>query len=338
MVTVNGLVLDTTFEQVLEDLKDSLRDSGTILFPQVKPLANTIQFSCPFHGNGQERHPSCGMFKVDQDRGDRVIPAGTVHCFTCGYYGSLTEFISNTFGYMDGGRFGNNWLKQHYTASIQVYRPTIKLNLDRYGYNKNPAVKHKYVPEDVLDSYRYIHPYMYQRGLTDEIIEEYDIGYDESTNCITMPLRDMTGQTVFVNRRSVGSKFHNFAANDPKTQYVYGMYELAHAGAQYDDPIYVTESILNALTWRKYGRYAVAFMGVGGGNQYNILKNSPYRHFVTSFDPDNAGTKATERFINRLRGYKTIERVVYPEYCYREKLDINDLQEKVLDLEITIIQ
>lgn len=29
-----------------------------------------------------------------------------------------------------------------------------------------------------LDRYRYIHPYMYKRGMTDDLIEKFDVGYD----------------------------------------------------------------------------------------------------------------------------------------------------------------
>ena len=337
MVTVNGLILDTTYEQIIEDLKADCIQNENYLFPKIKPMSSSIQFSCPFHGNGQEKHPSCGLIKNDIVRSNRTIPAGTVHCFTGGYMEELTTFISNVFGFMDGGRYGNQWLKSLYTASLVVTRPNIQINIQR-GYMRPVEAHRRYISETVLDSYRYTHPYMYQRGLTDELIEQYDIGFDSNTNCITMPLRDLSGGTVFVNRRSVGTKFHNFGKDDPKTDYVYGMYEMQQCNVEENEPIYVTESILNALTWRKFGFWAVAFMGVGGGNQYEILKNSKYRHFITSFDPDDAGDRATQRFISNLRKYKTIEQIQYPDYCYKEKLDINDLQEAALDLPITLIR
>ena len=37
-----------------------------------------------------------------------------------------------------------------------------------------------YITEEQLDKYRYTHPYLYKRGLTDEDIYKYDLGYDNN--------------------------------------------------------------------------------------------------------------------------------------------------------------
>ena len=65
---------------------------------------------------------------------------------------------------------------------------------------------------------------MYERGLTDEVIEEFDIGYDKDTRCITFPVRDKSGGTLFVARRSVDTKYFNYPKEAEKP--LYGLFEL----------------------------------------------------------------------------------------------------------------
>ena len=87
--------------------------------------------TCPVHKNGQEHKPSCGLSIIDKYRGDKLIPGGTVHCFTCNYTATLTEFISNCFGYQDAGLFGNKWIKAQYNVALTAKTRHVDLNLSR---------------------------------------------------------------------------------------------------------------------------------------------------------------------------------------------------------------
>ena len=95
---LNGLYLDATPEQIIQKLTFELEEEqGRFLFRRTKSLGSNMQFSCPFHGDGMERHPSCGMSRDVSYSGSRIIEAGTVHCFTCGYTAKLNEFVSDLF-------------------------------------------------------------------------------------------------------------------------------------------------------------------------------------------------------------------------------------------------
>ena len=59
-------------------------------------------------------------------------------------------------------------------------------------------------------------------GLTDEIIEMFDIGYDKDREAITFPIRNIRGDCVFVATRSIKTKFfglphisQSFLSNSP---------------------------------------------------------------------------------------------------------------------------
>lgn len=326
MFEVNGLVIQADGMEILTEMKSQLDANGIQLFHTIKQGVNNIQFSCPIHKGGQERKPSCGMSTVVTYRGGKAFPAGTVHCFTCGYTSNLTEFVSTCFGHQDGGMFGNRWLRKNFMTHAVQNRAPINLNLGRVN-DVNKTVNKLIIPESVLDSYRFYHDYMYKRKLNDEIIELFDVGYDKKNKCLTFPVKDLEGDVVFVQTRSVYTKFHHYSEGVNKTDYVYGAYEVLKYYPN-ATKVVITESILNCLTLWVYGIPAVALMGVGGGNQYSILKKLPYRSYVCGMDPDEAGKQA----IQKLKRHLGRTKILF-EYKYPDDRDINDLGEEVLQLE-----
>lgn len=308
--------------EVLNELKTQLALNGIQRFAEFKPGPRNIQFNCPIHAGGQERNPSCGISIINQEG----VPAGTVHCFTCGYTATLEQMISHCFGKDDDGVFGREWLiKNFLTISIEN-RKDIILDLQR-GNNK---ITNNYITEEELDSYRYYHPYMYKRRLTDEVIEQFDVGYDNHfelkdkfgkvksvLRCLTFPVRDINGNTLFIARRSVDIKFFHYPEGINKP--VYGLYELPKDAKE----VIVCESILNALTCYVYGKPAVALLGLGTEYQYDQLRKLGCRKIITALDPDNAGQRATARLKKALNGSKLVTSYIIPE-----GKDINDLEKE----------
>ena len=326
---VNGLYLDATPEQIIQKLTVEIEEEqGRFLFRRTKSLGSNMQFSCPFHGDGMEQHPSCGMSRDVSYSGTRIIEAGTVHCFTCGYTAKLNEFVSDILNRKDGGFYGNQWLKRNFSSGEEQVRPLMDLGLSR-KIRAEPSRTFPIIPESELDKYRWIHPYMYQRKLTDDIIDLFDVGYDKLNDCITLPVRDMNGNTVFFNRRSVGKKFHKYGESDPKTEFLYGAYEVIKYRDIFEDysKLYVTESAINCLTLWTLGIPSVALMGVGGGNQFQLLKDMPFRSIVLALDPDTPGDLAARKIKKRLQNSKVIYFLNYPEEFWDNKWDINDFPE-----------
>ena len=329
----NGLEVDATPEQILQELKMGLAANGIERFSSIKPLRSNVQFTCPFHGGGMERKPSCGMTREVTLRGGKAIEAGTVHCFACDYTGGLTSFISDCFGRTDGGMYGNQWLKKHFTSEVETTRELISFDRGKKAPS-DTRKKVKFIKESELESYRYFHDYMFERGLTEDIIELFDVGYDEEEDCITFPVRNEEGKTVFIQRRSVKTKFHKYGEDDPKTEYLYGAYEISKYYPDANE-IMVTESIINCLIYWVNNIPAVSTMGVGGGLQYELLKKMKARSIVLSFDPDRAGSLATEKAARLLKGDKLVSFIKYPKDAYENKLDVADLRDRIDELEIS---
>lgn len=306
--------------EVLQELKRQLEYNGILRFADFKVGPRNIQFNCPIHNDGQERKPSCGISTTNQEG----TPAGTVHCFACGYTATLEEMISHCFGKDDGGSFGKEWLiKNFLTVSVDSRKP-IELNLNR---DKNSGLVEHFISEEELDSYRYYHDYMYTRKLTDEVIEQFDVGYDKHfelkdkdgkvkgvMRCVTFPVRDISGNTLFIARRSVDTKFFHYPEDVQKP--VYGLYELPKDAKE----VIICESMFNALTCYVYGKPAVALLGLGTPYQFEQLRKLPCRKFITALDGDDAGRRATVRLKKALGRNKLVTSYVIPQ-----GKDVNDL-------------
>lgn len=317
MLQIDNIFINAEIMDILSLLKVHLNLKGIDLLRQIKPGRDNIQITCPNHANGQEKKPSCGI-RTTQTEGTEV---GQVHCFTCGYTVSLPVFISNCFGKYDAGNYGKKWLLHNFSG-LQEENRKVTLNFNRNKINKNIT----YISEEELESYRYYHPYMYKRGLTDEIIEKYDIGYDKNTDCITMPIRDKNGKTLFFCRRSVKTKYFHYPEGVEKP--IYGIYELPKDCKE----LVICESVFNTLTCVKYGKPSIALLGVGNSLQYEQIKKLPVRTIILGFDGDEAGDRASIRFA------KTVTNKIIHKYEIPRGKDINDLTKEEFDnLRITSI-
>ena len=295
---------------ILEELRAQLSVNGIQLLGAMRDTPDNIQVSCPYHKDGQERRPSAGIKKSD----------GTFHCFTCGETHTLQEMISHCFGRYDDivGAFGWEWLLKNFLTVSVEERKGIELNLSRNTAEKVSS----YISDDELDSYRVYHPYMWKRKMTREVVELFDIGYDDETNSITFPVRDIQGRCLFVARRSVNTKFFNYPAGAEKP--VYGLYELSKL-SDYPKEVIICESMIDAIYFWTVGKYAVALNGLGNELQFRQLKEMPCRKFILCTDSDDAGMRARSRIRKNLRN-KLITEYVLPEGrkdandCTREEL------------------
>lgn len=312
----NHVILDDT-QDILIELRKQLELNGVKRFAKFIDSGNNIQTNCPFHKEGQERKPSFGINKN----------TGECHCFGCGWSGTLSEMISNCFGKDDFGDYGNKWLIRNFLSVAVESRPDIDVDFCRR--KKITSETKKYISEQELDSYRYTHPYMYKRKLTDEIIDLFDIGYDKSTECITFPNRDINGNCLFIAKRSVKTKFFNYPQDVEKP--VYGLYECNICAKTiknwFPNEIIICESMIDALTCWVYGKYAVALNGTGNENQFKTLRNMPNRKFILATDMDEAGLKARER-IRQSLGNKLVTEYVWDINIAK---DINDMSKEYFD-------
>ena len=296
---------------------------------------NYFTIYCPIHNGGQERKPSCGVLLHEQYKNGGKYPEGFCHCFSCGYHDTLPNMITKILETRNISKSGLDWLNENIPGfevdaeleslipqdMMQALNSSFAIN---YIKAQTSSRDKHYVTEEELSKYRFTVPYMYERGLTDELIEKYDIGFDadyippgrkKKLPCITFPVRDLQGNTLFLCRRSVEGKFFNYPRDVEKP--VYGLYELPPNVKR----VTICESCFNALTSIKYGEYAVALLGTGTPYQMKQLRESGISEFILGFDPDEAGKRAVAKWKRALSDVG----IVWTYEGIPEGKDINDL-------------
>lgn len=318
----NNKVVITPIREILESLQQQLYLIHSDKLKRVDYKQQNIIVTCPIHKGGHENTPSCSILLYDKlviELGKKkIIPAGTVHCFGCGYQASLVRFISDCLNI--SYRRATEWLlgfidyellsEQRDIGDFDPFK-TEKLN----NYDELPII----TCED-LKQYDYVHPYMFERKLTNDIIDKYEVGYSPKENALTFPVY-VDGKCLFVAKRKIKYKRFIMPAVDPKP--IYGLDYVSNS-----DEIYVTESVINALTLCSYGLPAVALFGTGSKFQIDQLNKVHARKIIVCLDGDEAGINGRKRLVKGLTN-KIVTYITVP----KDK-DINDLsREEFFSLE-----
>ena len=322
---INGTQFDCELSDILNELRAQLSYNGIQLFSKMFDSGDDIMCQCPYHKNGQERKPSCGIRKSD----------GLLHCLSCGVTVGLDEVVANCFGYTDPA-WGYKWLVRNFATVKVEDRKEIELDMSR-GHTIAVEARES-VSESELEGYRYTHPYLYERGLTDEIIERFDIGYDKTSDSITFPVRNWGsinfGQTMFVARRQIKTKRFDLPKNMEKP--LYGLYEilfdlqireLADGRHHQAEEIYVCEGLFDCLRLWCNGKYAVAGFGcLFSEYQLQLLKELPTRKLILALDNDKAGRDGALKIRKAVKN-KLITEVILPE----GRKDIGECTDEEID-------
>lgn len=321
-----------TVEQVLKDIK--LQLYGTGLLREMNSTGADLMITCPFHKNGKEHSPSCGVLLKEKVVREKKYEAGTVHCYTCGYTADLPQFIADVLG-LENSLAGYKWLVGKYNYSAQEREP-LDLNLYR-----GQAQKASYMDEEEVERFNkellnspVACEYLHKRKIANWILGAYRLGYDPADKTVLFPVRDMQGRVVFYKGRSIAGKHFYNAKEIDKSSLVFGLWEIcnghfANGVATPDTEIWITESEIDALTLISYGFYAVAIMGSHiSEEQCKELERAPFRRFVLATDNDEAGRKGASQ-IKRLlipKGFR------FTNLKWNTELkDINDLAKEYGD-------
>ena len=299
----NKVVVDSLYTILLRIRSDT----NSRYLKDVKQTSNGIRVTCPFHSDGQEKDPDC---VVNDDIDSNIY--GVFHCFACGAKGYITDIINKCFE--QEGTFAEQWLLQNFNV---VYIEEYEW-LPEITFEKEKPI---YLNPNEIDKYKYFHPYMFKRKLTENIIRKFSVGYDQEDDSIVFPVWDEKDNLLFFTKRSVKNKTFFIPKGVTKPVYLLNFIIKEHLTT-----VYVVESQINALTLWSWGYPAVGLFGTGSKEQYEILKKSGIRNYILCFDGDNAGNYGTEKFIENMKDDVFISIKEIP----RGK-DVNDLSKDEFD-------
>ena len=289
---IGNRVIDTDIDTILDTIN---KESKRHLFRDRIQRGDNLNITCPFHKGGEEQHPSCNIYT---DKHSKTIPYGFYRCFTCGASGNLWHMVAEIFSADDS--FGKQWLVDRfgdYLEDREIEIPDINLE----------PTRSQIINDDVITGLEPRHPYMYQRGLTDEVIDRFQIRYDKEDDTIVFPVWDEHGRLVMLSKRSVSGK--TFKLEKAVSKPVYLLYDVI---ANNITKVCICESQIDALKLWGWGYPAVALFGTGSKQQYDILKKSGIRHYILCFDGDSAGEHGANAFVKNIKSNAFISQVLMP--------------------------
>ena len=308
MLKIGNKVIQASITEIVEKFREYAFDNNIKVFSKIINKGSDIVVTCPNrkHKNMNEGHPSCSI--ANKDIGP--VKEGIVHCFSCGYKAFIDYTLSQCMGIHDDGEWGRSWILENFLNSEEYTR---ELNLE---LNEERTEVINIVPEEVLDSYRYNHPYWQKRKIDEKTMIKFDLGYDKYSKSITMPCWDYRGRCIGVTKRKVNTKW--FYIPEGVTKPIYLMNYAIKEGWK---EIYLCESQINALYMNSLGYHACACFGTGSEEQAKDLNKLGVRSIIFCFDGDYAGRKGRERMRSQLS-----DRIICSYVDLPDGKDMNDLE------------
>ncbi|MDO3721787.1 DNA primase [Marinobacter sp. chi1] len=308
-------------QRFIEDLLDRI-DLAELIGSriQLKKAGANYKACCPFH---DEKTPS---FNVRPDK-------GFYHCFGCGAHGDAISFIRE----LEGLSFNEAVEDLARRAGMEVPYDQAARQEMQQSRSLTDALEFAnrfYQASLAGPQGGFARDYLSQRGLDDNIIQQYQLGFASGTgtalfdatpadlktgltetgtvsdkygrprdlfrNRVMFPIRNTRGKTVAFGGRTLGddkAKYINSPESDVfhKSREVYGLYEARQTLRQLDK-LLVVEGYMDVIALAQHGiHYAVATLGTAT-NQDNLNALLKHvRHIVFCFDGDQAGFRAADR-------------------------------------------
>jgi 5S rRNA maturation endonuclease (ribonuclease M5) len=284
-----------------QEIIDLLRRENIDFFERL----DEFQISCVFNECDAKRRLSQSRLYINKH-------TGTYLCHRCGEKGNLTT------------------LKRHF--NVEISRQKLPMRLPA-SLDKQALMYHETLPNDIRE-------YLYDRLLSDEIIDHFQIGYMEryDGHWITIPVTDSVGNVQFMKLRQDPLKMSN---KQPKYKSTGGEVRIFNAQVLRSKPdkLVICEGEFDCMLLHSYGISAIS--STGGARTFNsewIEQLHFVREFYVLMDNDNTGRESAESLIQKLAERLpncSIMRVTLPSQVgehgditdfFRMKIDsVNDL-------------
>lgn len=288
----------------------------------------SVWYSCPFPGHKKlDSTPSASMstIEVPKPNGDGTYPKTKFHCFACGESGNAIDFLAKYEGVnlitakrFLRDRFALGYIEEHgsiegairsileekkknppSTRPLKIIDESVlaEFSIDWYGVSNAWKDGIGEVPEPLA--------YMIKRGFTAKTLNEFDIGYDERSSLLTIPVRNADGFIIGFKGRAWWEDAHPRYKAIGGEEYGFDTYEMGRVLFALNiakdvcnyvfSGLIVREGELNAMMLHQHGWTNA--VGISGKKlsvrQQELIKQ--YAHKVSFWfdDPEDAAGAAS---------------------------------------------
>lgn len=305
MIFINKQNLNVDFYSELEPYLDQ--------FPQHVLRDNKIQSCSPFR---IDRNPS---FAVNLENGT-WIDSGATGEYHKGHFLSLLSFlreesVEDTSEYL-----------------LRMYSPLLKeesdLHLDMTDFGQSSKQETlKIFSADELKQFAFRHPYLGKRGISEEVQQQFRVGYDSDKRAVAMCWCNADGDVVNIKFRSVDTKHFWYANGQRIKNHLYGYHNFIKNSAAI---VTITESEIDCMRLWTLGIPAVA-LGTAhiSQQQVELLFKLNVEELVIATDNDAAGRECARTLEEIFAG---TFRVTYFDFDNTISKDISDLSSDEITL------
>ena len=301
-----GFEYKEELKELLPAYMDLLEEQGRV------EIRDEGYYVCPFCNSGDKKNYTAA-FHVDGTR---------YNCFACTEHGDIFDLVAHM------ENLPSDW-KKHYNRTLKIMRPYLE-------DNKPKKSREEYVPKfsAPVDYKEYLYKchenvaqtnYFSNRGLSQETIEKFQLGYDSEKNLVTIPYNpNCKGYVhrILWNSDNKYCKFGNEIFN------IDALYEPSVDVLLFSsrDYVFICEGQVDAMSFTEIGLEAI---GLGGVNEVSKLvkqlKRKPCNKIlVLALDNDKAGRRATGKFIEELAETDLKQDYIVDSSLYGKYKDANE--------------
>ncbi len=301
-----GFEYKEELKELLPDYLDLLEDQGKI------ESRGEGYYVCPFCNSGDKKNYTAA-FHIDGTR---------FNCFSCTEHGDIFDLVAHM------ENLSSDW-KKHYNRTLKIMRPYL-------DGDKSTKSREEYIPEFTIpvDYTDYLHKchenvaqtdYFSNRGLSREIIDRFNLGYDTEKKVVTIPYNPNCKGYVDRALWDGNSKYYKHGNEIFNVNILYEVGINAWLSGN-SDYVFICEGQIDAMSFMEIGLNAI---GLGGVNEVSKLvqklKEKPFaKKLVLALDNDKAGRRATGKFIEELAEAELDQRYIVDSDMYGKHKDANE--------------
>jgi DNA primase len=278
----NTREVDTT-QYTPTHIKSILKSIGLEI---VGETGNDFLCYCPFHSN---RHTS--SFSVSREKGAFI-------CFnpSCGEAGTLQELVKRV---MNKNEFeAMRFIASQEAESLENFDSVLAEAMEEKPvFQEFPADTLKKLYSELVSTKEGVE-YFNSRGITQQGITDFGLGYSKNMGMVTVPVHSPDGMAIGIVGRSIEGKSFKNSTNLPKSKTLFNI----HRAKKIGDHVIVVESSFDAIRVHQAGfPNVVATLGGFLSTEQQNLLNRHFNKITIMTDADLAGRELGKSIVNKLR-------------------------------------
>jgi DNA primase len=263
----------------------------------VGETSNDFLCYCPFHSN---RHTS--SFSVSREKGAFI-------CFnpSCGEAGTLLELVKRVMHKNDFESM--RFISAKETESLENFDELLAETMeDKPMFEEFSEEILKKLYTDLVST-TVGKEYFYSRGINQQSIVDFDLGYSQNMGMVTVPVHSPDGMPIGIVGRSIEGKSFKNSTNLPKSKTMFNV----HRAKKIGDHVIVVESSFDAIRIHQAGfPNVVATLGGFLSKEQHHILNRYFNRITIMTDTDLAGRELGLSIANKLR----MKDVLWASYEY----------------------